>query len=127
MFREMTFKVEDLREIVEKNRDEHRQIFTEAIEGYRMQAVEEIEALLKRATDGSAAFEVRLSLPLPKDHTREYNAVIEMLRLTSDVEVGLNQQEFTQYVMDDWDWMRDFLVSNAAYSMTAASNLKQRS
>lgn len=126
MFREMTFKVEDLREIVEKNRDEHRKIFKEALIGYKEAAVNELEIMLERARVGKSAFEVRLHLPLPRDHTREYNAVIEMLRLTSDAEILLNQQEFTQYVMDDWDWMRDFLVSNSAYSTTAASNLKQR-
>ena len=110
-----------------KNRDEHCKIFEEALDGYRKTAISELETILERARTGKRVVEVSVHLPMPRDHTREYDAVIKMLELTADATVLLDQQEFTQYVMDDWDWMRDFLVASRTYgSEIAAEGLQRR-
>lgn len=126
MVKEMTFKVEDLRAIVQKNRDEHCKIFEEALDGYRKTAISELETMLERAKKGKRVVEVRVHLPMPCDHTREYDAVIKMLELTADATVLLDQQEFTQYVMEDWDWMRDFLGASRVYGSEMAVESMQR-
>jgi hypothetical protein len=41
--------------------------------------------------------------------------------MCTESHVELSEQEFGQYVMDDWAWKRQFLLSNSAYSATAAN------
>jgi hypothetical protein len=115
----MKFKKDDLIGIVQKNRDAHRGIFEEAIEGYRKKVIEELEAHLDRVKAGEVR-QIYVSYPKPDDHTRDYDRLLKMLDMTSENEVQLSEQQFGQYVLDDWDWKRQFIATNSAYSVTAA-------
>lgn len=100
---------------VKKNRDAHRAIFEKACEGYRSKAVAELEAML---TEARAGKQIRrgLSLVEPMDQTRDYDRVIRMLEMSVSTEVELGETEFSQYVMDDWQWKRQFTLTNSAYT-----------
>jgi hypothetical protein len=43
--------------------------------------------------------------------------------MSTDTVVELSEQEFRQYVMDDWSWKHNFLASNAMYSAAATRAL----
>lgn len=115
----VTVKKDELLEIVRKNREAHRKIFLEAVDGFRAKAVEMLE---QRLTDAKAGrrINIRISLPTPVDQTREYDRAIKMLEMSVDGQVQLTQTEFAQYVMDDWSWKKQFSATNKMYSVTAA-------
>lgn len=110
---------EKLLEIVKANRENHRNIFLEALEGYRREVIRLLEERLEQARKGKRVTHI-ISLVQPMDQTREYDRVIRMLELTIDNPVELTEMEFAQYVQDEWNWRGAFLHSNAAYSVSAA-------
>ena len=65
-----------------------------------------------------------MRLPLPENHTRDYERVIQMLERSLDETVSLSETDFRAYVQDDWDWKRAFLTSSAQYSPDAARALQ---
>jgi len=108
----------ELLDVVRKNREQHRKIFEEAIEGYRSAAIKELDAMLNEAKAGKRIRRTD-SLVEPVDQTREYNKVIRMLEMSTEDVIELQEHEFSQYVLDDWGWKGQFLASNSAYSSTA--------
>jgi len=108
--------------ILQKNRDEHRKIFEEALAGYHAAA---IKALAERVEEAKNNQRVNLQFTLeqPKDQTKQYDRVIRMLEMSVHDKVSLTQQEFANYVMDDWSWMGQFLNSNSNYSQSARTKL----
>lgn len=120
--RQVTVTAADLKKTVQKNRDEHRAIFEEAVEGYKKRAVEILEDHIARIKAGKVE-RVSVSLPVPQDHTADYDRVIKMLDMSVDDNVTLDEQAFAEYVMDDWGWQKQFLSDSAAYSRMAVNKL----
>lgn len=112
----------DLLTTLRENREKHRTIFLEATEGYREAAIKELDAMLE---DAKAGRKIRRSLTLvePQDQTRDYDRAIRMLEMSQDDVIELEEHDFAQYVLDDWAWKRQFLLSNSAYSVTATGLL----
>ena len=119
----VTVEKSELIKRVEKNRHDHRKIFEEAVEGYKKEAVKLLERHIKKILGGGLE-RVYISLPEPEDHTADYDRVLEMLKMHIDEAVDIDEESFASYVMDDWSWKRQFLQTNAAYSATAARQLR---
>jgi hypothetical protein len=49
-----------------------------------------------------------------------------MLEMSKEDTIELTQQEFSQYVQDDWHWKDQFLFSNMNYSSAAATAYSAR-
>jgi hypothetical protein len=105
------------------NLGRHRAIFDQAVEGYRKLAVRQLTDHIKRIQKGKLV-EVYVRLPLPEDHTRDYERVIQMLERSLDETAPLSETDFRAYVQDDWEWKRAFLTSSATYSADAALALE---
>lgn len=105
-------------EKIQSNRDAHRAIFLEAVDGYRVMAEKILEQHLAEIRSGKMKV-VFVTLPAPDDHTRDYDRVLAMLDMSVEEEITLSQADFAQYVQDDWSWKRAFLTSNSTYSATA--------
>lgn len=118
-----TIKVEKktLLEIIKKNRDNHRAIYEEAFEGYRKESIRIHEENLKLLKSGKKVI-VAFFEQAPQDHTNDYNLVIRMLEMDVDHNVELDQQQFQNYVDDNWNWKHQWSINNAKYSATLASN-----
>lgn len=109
---------------VQKNADEHQDIFLEAVEGYRNEAVKQLEAHIERIKGGKLE-RVYVSLPQPENHIRDYKRVLDMISRNVDTVIELSEQDYASYVLDDWQWKRQFLASNSAYSVTSAKLLEE--
>ena len=131
----MSFK-QAVIETLTKNRDEHSRIYKQAVEGYRTalrDAVTDMRRLLDVKIDEMETQETpspHLSsnplakLSVPKSHLDQYDTVIEMLRLTTDDTIMLNQDQYNCYMKDEWFWTKDFLVGNSQYSSLASLKLR---
>lgn len=122
--RNVKLPVAKLLESIKKNRNEHRIVFLEAQEGYRKLIIKELDERLADAKAGRKIDRYVGATP-PSDHTRDYDRVVNMLEMCTEAEVELSEQEFGQYVMDQWEWKARFLHSNSAYSATAAKYLAE--
>ena len=105
--------------ILQKNRYAHHDIFIEAQKGFRKAIIEALESRLKQARDGKRV-EQYLNLPEPVDRTRDYDRVISMLKMDLTDMIELSESDYSQYILDDWDWKRQFVGTNRAYSVMAA-------
>lgn len=113
---------EKLLEVLRKNREGHRKIFEEALDGYRKEVVKRLDEQLARAKAGKRVY-LAFQIVEPQNQTKDYDRAIGMLEMSIDDEISLSESDFRNYVMDDWNWKHQFLSSNAMYSGSAASSL----
>jgi hypothetical protein len=110
-----TVKVDELLTILKANRAVHRTVFEAALEGWQRQARVDVERI---ATDLAAGRypKISLNLPLPADHTRDYDRVIRMVTLHQGEEIVLSEEDAAQYIEDDWQWKRQWLSHSSTYA-----------
>jgi hypothetical protein len=97
------------------NRENHRARFEEAMEGYKQRSIELLEEHIERIRNNDPE-QVIVSLPLPEDHTDDYDRVIEQLEWSLDDELELDEQEFNMYIRDQWGWKTSFGQTYAMYT-----------
>jgi hypothetical protein len=104
-----------LRDTLEANKATHRAEFEKALEGYRNRSIELLEEHIDRIKKGKVE-QVFVSLPIPEDHTDDYDKALLTLEWTVFDEVVLSIREFDMYVRDNWAWKNEFASTNALYS-----------
>jgi hypothetical protein len=104
-----------LTERIKKNRDGHRAEYDEAMKGYRAALIEWFNEQRDLAVAGKE-FAAAWEEPKPKDHTADYDAVLDMLDLSLDDEIILSSNQFRNYVRDEWGWMAETKASFSTYS-----------
>lgn len=113
--------VAELLQTVQDNRAKHRAVFEKALEGYRQEGLRILEDRVKDLAAGKTP-DIRIIVNRPEDHTSDYDRVIRMLQMSVDNIFELDDRTFAQFVMDDWDWKRQWLDSSNLY---AAGTVKQ--
>jgi hypothetical protein len=110
--------VSDLIDIVVENRDLHRDAYEDALAGFRIEAnkalEDRIDQIAQRLVVG-----LTFRLPIPEDHTNDYDRVIQMLKLTKaagEDTIVLEQHEQEMYVMDQWGWKTNFAETSTFYA-----------
>jgi hypothetical protein len=110
------FIIQRLRE----NRKKHEEIYAEAVVGYQKKAITMLEERLEKVK-ANPLEHTSVPLSVPQNHLKEYDRTILMVDQCLDVELELDEQEYSQYIQDNWTWTRTFLSSNSGYSSMAAS------
>ena len=120
----MRFEKKKVLEKLRENREEHKKIFEESVEGYIQEAGEWLEKRFDEIRDGKTPNMQWLASP-PESHEDAYNTIINMLEETVEDYIELNGDEFRSYMRDEWDWQARFLASNSVYSAAAATKNKR--
>jgi hypothetical protein len=105
---------EELLQALRENRAAHRDIFERAVDGYRTAALAKLEERIQQVRDGKL-MPVIIQMPVPEDHTRDYDRAIRMVEMEVENTIELDEAEFAHLVMDDWAWKQQWLSSTAAY------------
>jgi hypothetical protein len=98
-----------------KNRKRHRALFLKAQDVYRIRMIEELDRALDEAKNGGVIRRA-FSLPVPEDHTAEFDTVIQMLEWDKSKNVLLSHHEFRTYVENEWGWQQSFTANTEAYT-----------
>ena len=114
---EVKLNKDELLEIVKKNLDKHVADYEEAVEDYKkaVLTVSHRNYKLAKSGDPDKFKEIRMPPSAPKSHEDQYVRAIRMLELSVDKEVTLTDDQFSQLVLDEWSWKKDFVVSSALY------------
>jgi hypothetical protein len=107
---------------LQENRKKHEQIYVEAVLGYQQALIKDLEGKLAKANAGEAV-EHYINIVQPVNHLKDYDRAIQMFTMTTDESVSLSEQEFAQYIQDDWQWKGQFLVANSTYSASARAGI----
>lgn len=111
-------KKQELLDVVKANLAKHKEIVDEAFAKYREMAIAELDAMLAEAKAGKRIRRA-VSLVEPIDQTPEYTSLIRKLEMSTENEVSLEEHEFECFVMDRWQWKRQWSTSNSMYSAKA--------
>lgn len=107
---------EQLLKILRTNRDEHRATFLEAQKAFRVVAIKALDAQLKAARTGKRFQLAALTaLGAPEDRTADYDRSIQMLEMSVDTDIVIEEREFQNYVQDKWHWSKEWAGSNIRY------------
>ena len=69
----------DLLSTLKKNLKEHKKIYLEATEGYRVKVIEKLKDALDKAESGEEMI-TYINIPEPVDNSKDYEGVIAMLK-----------------------------------------------
>jgi len=105
----------ELLAILEKNREKHHDLYLVAMEQWRDQVVEELSQFTDRLMKGDKVL-IRSRLPVPEDHTDDYDTAIQMLKLSVDDTIELSEHDIEEYVMDRWGWYASFAANTLRYT-----------
>jgi hypothetical protein len=105
---------EQLLAVVTKNMNGHRDLFLKAVDGYQIEAIKMLKEHIS-AIKADKLYPIMINLPVPEDHTKDYERVVKMIEMDKRNDIELTEQEFKMYVMDDWNWKDQWTTSNFAY------------
>lgn len=140
----LTFDKSFLLEKLAENRKRHKDIYNEALIAYRQKVLDELERvgedLAERVVDLNECLRITqddesrtdefreygfgiagINVTKPSNHLIDYDRTILMITNCQQSNIELTQGEYTQYVMDNWDWQQQFMTSNAGWSGLACS------
>lgn len=116
----VTVKKADLLKRIKENRTKHAEAVKEAQVGYREAVIKELDRMLLDAREGRR-IQIQVHLPVPVDHTREYDQIVDQLEMSVDTDITLDTHSFNAYVRDEWEWNRAFATSNTRYVKSPAT------
>ena len=107
-------KKQDLLAKVKENRELHSKLYLEAVDGFKKAVVEKLELYLEDTKKGKYHSSYHLEEPI--NQLADYDRVIAMLEMSINEDIELSDQEFDQYVLDNWHWKSMVSLRNSTYS-----------
>jgi hypothetical protein len=107
---------EELIAVLTKNRDQHKKDFEAAMGGYRLVAEAELKKRLKKVRSGQEFNLNFYKLHVPDSHVKEYQNVIDMLGVCSDVNISITMEDYLKYYKNEWSWCSSWQYSNSGYA-----------
>lgn len=98
-----------------ENREIHIKEYKELFEAYQSEAIKGLQKLLKNAKNGNIVTHLQITQPV--DYTETYDEIIGMLEMSVDDTFEITQEEYKSYVLNQWNWTRNFNVFKTAYGM----------
>lgn len=116
--KQVTVKKSQLIEVLTKNREKHIKEYRIAFAGYQKEALETLErnhAKLKSADAEVGIPTMEFLQGSPENHQADYERAIDMLVMSVEENIVIEEAEFRQYVQDEWSWKHGWLASNFKY------------
>ena len=117
----VTISKEKLLAELEKNKNEHKIIYDEALHGWETEVIVALRRALNKAVEGEE-YITFLDIPEPENHLSEYSEIIDRVKWHEEDMIILDLREFNQFVRDSWDWMPSFLNNASSYSNSSSSS-----
>lgn len=115
----------ELVEIVRANLQKHMEEYEIALAGYWVELKKQLRSLLNEAEDQKDK-NYSFSLTKPSNYKSDYDRAILMLEKSVDDIIELTNDEFGQYVQDEWHWKQRYGAINSSYLASGTIAMKQR-
>lgn len=106
--KELTFNKDVIVLKLKKNLGLHDKILSEVKKVYVEQAMTLLTNRLDDLTQGKIT-DLHFSLHLPKDHSDSFKRTIHMLEDCIENTIVLDEYEYRQFVLNEWDWKGAFI------------------
>jgi hypothetical protein len=104
-----------LLDILLANRANHRQVFENALKNYRQDVIIEVHARIDQFLSGKA-MRILVNLPIPEDHTEDYDSIIGLLSMSTDPVVEVDATDYKCFVLDQWQWTERWASNTLMYN-----------
>lgn len=107
----------NLLDIVRSNKQTHVSAYNESVNDYIAAALKIAEANLELAKSGDLdqIQKIRSLPPKPVSYEDAYTRAIRMLELSVDAIIELDDHNFSQLVLDEWQWKQNFTATSSLY------------
>lgn len=109
-----TVKKAELIQTLQANRTIHAAQYQTAIEKYRLRAIEFFNEAIDKIKAGGEP-ERYLNLPVPEEHTEDFDRAIEALEWHTEPTIELDDHQFDELVRNRWGWHRTFVANTTSY------------
>jgi hypothetical protein len=114
--REITVDKDALLTALRTNRANHQQAYGEAVQRYRELAVNWYRDQAVLVEQGRTPVRVMPQrLPEPENHAEDYDTAIMMYQWETGDTVTIDQNDFAQFIQDNWGWTGRFASTTASY------------
>ena len=114
--RKINVKKDELIAKIKENKEKHIEEFKKAVVAYKEEAEKQLMKEMARLnTDG--ALDIKLDLITPVNNADNYDKILQMFEREVAEVVELQQDEFKEYVQDEFDFAVTARMSNSAYLM----------
>ena len=112
-------KRQELMETLQRNRTKHQNEYVESVAGW-LNVMKIWLAELRDELDTKEAGDIKTYCPhdKPLNYADSYDRAIAMLEVNVEETVVLDERQFEQYVLDNWDWKGAHVASNTKYAIT---------
>lgn len=103
---------------LQANMAAHKDEYEKAVEVYRERFVEQAQRFAEDAILAARRHQPFVQfgwLPVPEEHTEDYQRAIEMLEWEIEDEVTLTEVDFGTLVQNQWGWARSFAQNTSSY------------
>jgi hypothetical protein len=112
-----TMDKEKLLAVLRANREKHVSDFKDAWAGFLVTVTEETTAFLLRVQDVPTKIDRwGLGWVKPESHEADYDRAIGMVSDNVNPTIELGDEEYSNYVLDEWQWKKQFAVTTEMYS-----------
>lgn len=115
--KEITVDKKKLEETLRANMKIHISEFEETHKVYSKMAKKAVEQLRGKLELETKGVDLYINLDEPKSNEKDYLTALEMLDLEVNTNVTISEQEFKQYIKDEWSWSGRFAVSKSSYGV----------
>ena len=109
--------IEELIKKLKANREKHSENFEAALVVYHKKVIEVLDEALEAARTGKE-YKTYFNLVKPENMLDEYDEVIGMLEMslgTTSSTIELTQDQYRNYVVDNWAWSGTFASNTLSY------------
>ena len=101
---------------VEENRAKHIAEFDKAFAAWRKEQAAKISVAIIQLDNAPVDFNLyNYALQQPTSHVAEYDRALEMLHMSVDDVIAIDNAEFRQLACDEWQWQQNFKAITASY------------
>ena len=100
-------------EVASLDYDDQKALLEEAAEGNLNQ--QEVREKVRRVKAGDV-ITLWVQLPVPEEHTGDYQRAIRMLKLHMGDTIELTEAALATFMDDDWGWMTSFMANTMSYA-----------
>ena len=111
---EMKFKVSELVRIIKANWQQHALDYDKAMILFRTEYLERMDAI-KADAEKTGTYRQNVGVREPVSFEQDYKRAVEMLELSCDEEITLDEQTYDRLVNDNWEWKHEFTNNTMMY------------
>lgn len=106
---------EVLLKTLRSNLIKHKENFKIAIEGWKQESINKLIETKNLLENNKIPRILAIIDSPPQDMSKDYEQAIQMLEFHSENTMPLDQQQFSAFVQDKWDWSSNWNSSNSKY------------